>query len=87
MPEIRSKVTTKGQVTIPAQIRRLLDVGPSDHVAFVVQGREVQLKKTSSVVERTAGMLKGREPVLSAKQLREAAEQAIAEEVMERTGG
>ena len=88
MREVLSTITTKGQVTIPAEIRRLLGVGPHDKVAFVVDDREtVRIRRTGSVVERTAGALRSHRPPLSARQLRRAAEEAIAEEAAERMGG
>lgn len=40
-------VTTKGQVTIPAEIRRLLDVEPGDKVVFRVTGNTVELQATT----------------------------------------
>lgn len=87
MRELVSTVTSKGQVTIPVEIRRLLGVSAHDQVAFIVEDDQVRLKPTRSVVERTAGALRGEEPPLSAEELRVAAEQAIAEEAVERRGG
>jgi AbrB family looped-hinge helix DNA binding protein len=36
MKEIRSTITKKGQVTIPAEVRRHLGVGAPDKVTFVI---------------------------------------------------
>ena len=47
---------------------------------------QVRLKFSLSVVERTAGALKSPEPALTAEELREVAEQAIAEEAIKRMG-
>jgi AbrB family looped-hinge helix DNA binding protein len=45
MKEILMKVTSKGQVTIPAEVRRALGIGKSQKVAFVIEeGGEVKLK-------------------------------------------
>ncbi len=55
------KVTTKGQVTIPQQIRDQLGIHPGADVDFTVDGDAVRLtpvRKTSmgaSVVERMRG--------------------------------
>jgi AbrB family looped-hinge helix DNA binding protein len=84
MRELHSTLTTKGQVTIPVEIRRLLGLAPRDKVAFVVEDEQVRLTRRESVVQRTAGALKSTEPSLSAEELREAAEWAIAEDVGER---
>ncbi|TAK37140.1 MAG: AbrB/MazE/SpoVT family DNA-binding domain-containing protein [Chloroflexota bacterium] len=87
MKELLSTVTSKGQVTIPAEIRRMLRVSPHDKIAFVVEDDEVRIARRGSVVAQTAGVLKTDQPPLSAEKLREAAEQAIAEDVSERMGG
>ena len=84
MKEVHSTVTTKGQVTIPVEIRRLLQVKPHDRIAFVVEDENVRVVKGESVVARTAGALKQDTPPLSAEELREVAEEAIAKEAASR---
>lgn len=79
-------VTRKGQITVPIQIRNRLGLKQGDRVFFVTKGDEVKIKKTGSVVEQTAGVFRGAGSYLTAKQLRRAAEQAIAEDVLERMG-
>ena len=37
MRELRSKLTSKGQVTLPAAVRKHLGVGPKDTVVFVMR--------------------------------------------------
>ena len=46
------RVTSKGQVTIPIEIRRQLDIGPECEVEFEVVGNVVQLRKASGNDER-----------------------------------
>jgi AbrB family looped-hinge helix DNA binding protein len=84
MKEVHSTVTTKGQVTIPVEIRRLLQVQPRDRIAFVVEDDKVRLVRSQSVVARTAGALKSAKPPLTAEELREVAEKAIAQEATSR---
>ena len=87
MNERLSVLTKKGQVTIPVEIRRALELKEGDQVAFVMgEDNRVYLKSSGSVVERTAGALRGSEAPLTAEQLRVATEQAIAEDVAERMG-
>jgi antitoxin PrlF len=86
MKEVHSTVTTKGQVTIPIEIRRLLQVQPHDRIAFVVEDEQVRLVRSQSVVARTAGALKLNKPPLSAEELREVAEEAMAKEATLRMG-
>lgn len=83
MKEIHSTITSKGQVTIPADIRRLLRVGPHDKVAFLVEVDQVRLAPATSVVARTAGILKSDVPALSPQEEKAAAEEAIAQEAEE----
>ena len=79
-------MTRKGQVTIPAEMRRALDIEEGDRVAFELVDDEVHIRRIGSVAECTAGILKGNEPPPSAEELREIAERAIAQDVIERSG-
>ncbi|MDP2726290.1 MAG: AbrB/MazE/SpoVT family DNA-binding domain-containing protein [Dehalococcoidia bacterium] len=76
-----ARITTKGQVTIPAEIRHLLGLAPHDRVAFLVEAGQVKIAPATSVVARTAGMLKGDEPMLSTQREKSEAEEAMAQEV------
>jgi AbrB family looped-hinge helix DNA binding protein len=84
-----SRLTCKGQVTIPVQLRRALHLKPGDEVAFVQDGDGVRLEPARSIAERTAGILAmhRREPPLSAEEERSRAEIAWAEDVLRRSGG
>jgi AbrB family looped-hinge helix DNA binding protein len=85
MNEQLTVVTRKGQVTIPADIRRALGIKEGDKVAFVLEDDQVKLTRKGSIVEQTAGALKSDIPALSLREEREATEQAIAEEALERS--
>ncbi len=37
MKEIVSTITSKGQVTIPAEVRKYLGIKPKDKIAFVIE--------------------------------------------------
>lgn len=84
MKEHMSTVTRKGQVTIPADIRRTLNIGEGNRVAFTMEAGEVKLSRAGSVVAATAGALKSDIPPLSAEKERRAAEQAVAEDIVAR---
>ena len=86
MKELRTKVTRKGQVTVPVEIRRELGLRQGDRVAFILDDGQVRLARAGGVVQRTAGALKSHKPPLTVEQLREAAERAIAEESVKRAG-
>lgn len=83
--EARATLTTKGQVTIPIQIRRLLRVDTGDKVTFVVEKDQIRLERGTSVVQRTAGALTSTSYHKTISQLREAAEETIAEETVGRS--
>jgi antitoxin PrlF len=61
MKEIISTITSKGQITIPAEVRRYLGVGQGDKVSFVIDDTgSIVLKVPSyptvaSLRERSAG--------------------------------
>ena len=80
-----AKVTSKGQITIPIEIRNALSVAPGDRVSFLLENGIVRVEREQSWVERTAGMFKGRGPSVppTAKEFRDMYEQGVADEVME----
>jgi AbrB family looped-hinge helix DNA binding protein len=53
-----STLTTKGQVTIPAEVRRQLGLKPGDRVAFIVDADEVRLVRQETRVEAAFGLCK-----------------------------
>jgi AbrB family looped-hinge helix DNA binding protein len=80
-------VTRKGQITIPADFRKALGLKEGDQVALSLEEGEVRLSRSESVVARTAGIFKTAEPAKTAEELRVLAEEAIAADAMERSGG
>jgi len=81
---VTGKVTRKGQVTIPAEARKALGLKEGDKVSFVLKDSALVVEKAKSWTELTKGIVKYKGPTLSAEELREATETAIAEDVMER---
>ena len=73
-------MTSKGQITIPAEFRQALGFSEGDRLEVVLDGSTVCLRRAESVIDRTAGVFAGSGPVLSAGELREAAEEAMAED-------
>jgi AbrB family looped-hinge helix DNA binding protein len=58
MLEVREHVrtlTSKGQVTIPAEVRRLLKIGPLDKVVFRIADGRVELQPAPMTLEATFG--------------------------------
>jgi antitoxin PrlF len=81
-----SLVTRKGQVTIPVEIRQELNIKEGDRVRFIRDGDGARIEPVGDVVAQSAGSLgkyrKG--PVPTIAELKEAMEQAIAEDVVAR---
>ena len=79
-----SKITRKGQVTLPADVRHRLLLKAGGKVRWIVDGADIKVEPVGSVAERTYGIFKNSGPALSERELKEAMAQAIADSVMER---
>jgi len=78
-----STITRKGQITIPIDIRRDLELNEGDKVEFERHGEEILLRRSIGYAERTAGILaKYRLPKpMTPDEEREAFGQVLADEV------
>jgi antitoxin PrlF len=56
--EYVTTVTQRGQVTIPAEVRRLLGAKPRSKVTFRVEGEEVSLVAAEHTLESAYGSVK-----------------------------
>ncbi len=56
--QLTATVTQRGQVTIPAEVRRLLGAKPKEKVAFQIEGDEVRLVPAAYTLERVYGSVK-----------------------------
>jgi AbrB family looped-hinge helix DNA binding protein len=84
MRELLTVVTRKGQVTVPAEVRRALELKQGDKVAFVLPETKsdvVSMRRVGSVVEQTFGSLSSPIPALSPQEERRAFEEGVAQEV------
>jgi antitoxin PrlF len=52
-----STMTSKGQVTVPAQVRKELNLNPGERVVFRKKDGQYFIESADAWVERTAGML------------------------------
>ncbi len=81
--EVReTRVTQKGQVTIPAAVRKYLGLKPGDSVRFELAGDMVSLKRARSKLMQGFGAVSPRNKPENWKQVRAETERAIAEEVI-----
>ena len=53
--EYVTTITQRGQVTIPAEVRRLLGANPRDKIAFRVEGDTVRLVPVEFTLEQVFG--------------------------------
>jgi antitoxin PrlF len=58
----KSRITSKGQVTVPVEIRRKLGLRPGDHVEFEQRGEHTVIRRAGDIgnpFDRYKGVLKG----------------------------
>jgi antitoxin PrlF len=60
---LTSSVTTKGQVTIPVELRKKLGIKPGDRVGFVESDGKVEIRRQENRVSAAFGVLKARKGV------------------------
>jgi antitoxin PrlF len=82
----RSRMTSKGQITVPAELRRELGLKPGDPVEFVRENGSIQVRKQESIVRKLAGSVPSRGRALSPDEIHEEAEKAIVESYWRRMG-
>lgn len=73
------KVTSKGQVTIPREVREKLGIRPHSDVEFVIEGNLVYVRKTEGPV--------GRGTVIVERMRRKATVRMTTDEIMALTRG
>ena len=78
-------ITTKGQVTIPAEVRKRLGLKPHDKVRFEVKGNAATLRKASSRILAMYGSVRPRTRPEDFRKLREEFERGVAEEALSET--
>ncbi|MDP1653806.1 MAG: AbrB/MazE/SpoVT family DNA-binding domain-containing protein [Rhodocyclaceae bacterium] len=55
---LSSSVTTKGQVTIPVELRERFGIKPGDRVGFVEEGDKIVLQRQETAIEAVFGIVK-----------------------------
>ena len=76
-----TKVTRKGQITIPATIRDELEIREGDQIIVATEGRKIILESARAVIDRASGSLAAYAKSHSAND--EEWDQAIAEAIAE----
>jgi len=83
MKESLATITTKGQVTIPAEIRKALGLKPRDKIAFIFNQGEVKLAPSSSTLRAGFGAVKPRRKPEDFKELRVEVQKWVAQKAEE----
>lgn len=80
-----STVTARGQVTIPAEVRRALGLKPRDKVVFEFEAKEkaAKLKRAPSKVQRWFGAVTPKNRPEDFKVMREEFEEEVGREAAE----
>ena len=86
MAEYYTKLTRKGQMTVPADVRRELGLREGDRIVVACGDGVVTIRRAENVAERTAGILHKYAiyPPPTAEELREMAADTWAEAAFER---
>jgi AbrB family looped-hinge helix DNA binding protein len=88
MYEQLSVMTRKGQITVPVEIRRALNLREGDKVAFSLDDEasgRISVRPVRSVADMTAGIVKPRRRPEDLKRLREDALDEVAADVLAET--
>ena len=78
MQEFETTITSKGQVTIPQEIRRLIGLHPKDKVRFEVDGEVVKIMRASSKLLVGYGAVPPRNKPENFQAIREEVERGVA---------
>ncbi len=82
--QIIASITQRGQVTIPAEVRRLLGAKPRGKVAFQIDDGEVRLAAVEFTLETAYGSVKPiNRPEDFEKLIREAMEEHVQDVIRE----
>ena len=82
MTEITTTMTQRGQVTIPAQVRRTLGLRLRDKVTFIIEGNEVRLVSPSFTLESAYGSVKPSQRPEEFEEISQVAKEAKAEKTL-----
>jgi len=82
MQEFEARLTEKGQVTIPQEIRRLIGLQPRDMVRFEVVGEDIRIRRATSKLLAGFGSVAPKQRPEDFHNIREEFEKGVAEEVV-----
>jgi AbrB family looped-hinge helix DNA binding protein len=80
--QVRSKITSKGQVTVPKKIRDELKVKPRDSILFIKQGNNIVIKPAKTLLD-LKGSIKTNKKIRDWEDVRAEAKEAVAKKISE----
>ena len=82
---VKTTLSSKGQVTIPREIRDFLNILPGDGVRFEIHGEDVVVKPLRrQSLESLLGSLKSSQPYVDREAEQAAMEKAVADELIQK---
>lgn len=82
--EIMASVTERGQVTIPAEVRRALGLKKRDKVIFAIDDGTIVLKKPRFTIETAYASVKPLDPPVDWKEVERAAKDEVVERYLQK---
>ncbi|TAK30928.1 MAG: AbrB/MazE/SpoVT family DNA-binding domain-containing protein [Chloroflexota bacterium] len=82
--EILSTLTQRGQVTVPAEVRRILHLRPKDKVAFQIDDDEVRLVPAKFTLETAFGSVRPKSHPEDIEAIADAAKEEHVEQVIKK---
>ena len=58
-----TRITTKGQITIPVAIRRQLDLKPGEQMGFSIKNEKIILQPVPANIEESFGLVSSKQSV------------------------
>jgi len=78
-----SILTSKGQTTIPKDVRNLLGLEPNDKIFYMVEGKRVVLKPLKGNILDLRGSVATKEKPIDFKKLRDTTRKKVARKIVE----
>ena len=78
-----SVLTSKGQTTIPKDVRNLLGLEPNDKIFYMVEGKRVVLKPLKGNILDLRGSVATKEKPIDFKKLRDTTRKKVARRIVE----
>ena len=78
-----SILTSKGQTTIPKDVRNLLNLKPKDKIFYLIDGEKVVIKPLRGNILNLRGSVATKKKPIDFKKLRDATRKKVARKIVE----